>query len=482
MEARKGRQTPTISVVMPYKTTKGQEAVELYNQSTKKALPWQELLLNDIMGIDENGQWVHQKFGLEIPRRNGKNEVIVQREFWGLVHGEKICHTAHRVKTSSQAWERLYHVLADAGYVELGRRKKDEEIPEKAYKKTAQVGMEKIEVIGGGSISFRTRTEAGGLGEGFDLLVIDEAQEYTSGQSNTLKYTVSASKNPQTILIGTPPTLISVGTVFKNLRSDCFAGKAFETGWAEWSVYNKPDDLKDVDMWYEVNPSLGYHLRERALYSELDDGDELDFIIQRLGFWFSYDIKTLFSKAEWESLKYDHLDTLRACLKGKLFVGIKYLDETVSLSIAVRTKGGRIFVEAIDCRSIRDGNGWILAFLQSADVAKVIVDGKGRQQILADDMKIAKIKLTPVLPKVNDVIVANAAFEQAISERTITHACQPSLVQAVTNCRKRNIGSAGGFGFESTIEGVDMSLIESVSLAHWLCSTTKEKTKKRISY
>lgn len=481
MEARYGRQTPTTSIVMSYQSTKGQEAVDLYNTSNKTALPWQELLLSDIMGVTEDGLWAHQKFGLEMPRRNGKNEVITQREFWGLKNGEKICHTAHRVTTSHQAWDRLVHVMADAGYVELGRKKNQEDIPEKAYKITRQVGMETIEVPNGGSIVFRTRTESGGLGEGFDLLIIDEAQEYTTGQENALKFTVSASPNPQTILTGTPPTLTSAGTVFAKLRSTCFAGSAYETGWAEWSVDEVPKNIKDVDMWYEVNPSLGYHLKERVIRSELGD-DELDFVIQRLGYWYTYDIKTLFSKAEWEALKIDDVNGLRKHLKGKLFAGIKYLDDTVSLSIAVKTKDGKVFVESIGCRPVRDGNTWIISFLENADVYKIIIDGKGRQEILANELKEAKIKTPVMLPKVNDVIVANACFEQAIAEATVTHAGQPSLIQSVTNCKKRNIGSNGGFGFVATIEGIDMSLIESVSLAHWLCATTKIKVRQKISY
>ena len=72
-----------------------------------------------------------------------------------------------------------------------------------------QYGLEHIEISGGGIIDFRTRTNNGGLGEGFDLLVIDEAQEYTSKQESALLYTVSASKNPQTIMVGTPPTVTS---------------------------------------------------------------------------------------------------------------------------------------------------------------------------------------------------------------------------------------------------------------------------------
>lgn len=47
-EPRKGRQTPTQSVVLPYFVTKGQEAVDLYNRSGRTAQEWQELLLSDI--------------------------------------------------------------------------------------------------------------------------------------------------------------------------------------------------------------------------------------------------------------------------------------------------------------------------------------------------------------------------------------------------------------------------------------------------
>ena len=56
---------------------------------------------------------------------------------------------------------------------------------------TRQYGLEKIEMIeGGGLASFRTRTSKGGLGEGYDLLIIDEAQEYQNDQETTLKYVV----------------------------------------------------------------------------------------------------------------------------------------------------------------------------------------------------------------------------------------------------------------------------------------------------
>lgn len=475
---RMGRQTPTQSLILPYRETKGMEAVELYNESGRSSYEWQELLACDLMAVNEDGLWVHQKFGYSVPRRNGKNEVVAMRELWGLVHGEQICHTAHRTTTSRSAWQRLCKILTDAGYVELDRRTKDD-VPEKSFHSTKANGLECIELTGGGTIVFRTRTANGGLGEGFDLLVIDEAQEYTTDQESALIYTVSDSHNPQTIFCGTPPTMTSAGTVFPKMRTDALAGGTYDTGWAEWGVEKKPQDIRNVELWYETNPSMGWHLDERKVRSEIR-GDELDFIIQRLGFWFQYSLKSAVSAAEWSELQCSQLPELR----GKLFAGVKYGHDGahVALSIAVKTAEGQIFVEAIDCRDVRSGNEWLLEFLARADIAKTVVDGANGQKNLVDAMQERRIKPPAVLPTVKELISANQLFETALTAGEICHMGQPSLVQAVTNCEHRSIGSGGGFGYRSIVDGVEIALMESMVLAYWACATTKEKRKQRISY
>lgn len=477
--ARMGRQIPTQSLVLPYTTTFGQEAVDLYNQSDKrKSIEWQELLCADIMAVNDDGLWVHMKFGYSLPRRNGKNEVIVMREMWGLENSETILHTAHKTTTSHTAWERLCKVLNEAGYIELGRKKKDEKPPEKSYRTTKQYGLESITLTNGGTINFRTRTDNGGLGEGYDLLVIDEAQEYTPEQESTLIYTVSASKNPQTILCGTPPTMVSVGTVFTDLRDQALTGETEDTGWAEWGVVSEPEDIKDVEAWYECNPSLGTILTERTIRSEIR-GDKLDFVIQRLGYWFKYSLKSAISKGEWDLLSVPDVPKLT----GKLSVGIKFgKDNTnVSMSIAVRTTDNKIFVESIDCRNIRDGNAWMLAFLMEADIDEVVIDGINGQQELENEMKDVKLK-KPILPTVKEIISANALFMQAIASQTICHCNQESLMQSVTNCEKRAIGTNGGYGYRSLKDEIDITLLDSVALALWSCSRKKEKKKQQARY
>lgn len=111
-----GRQTPTQSVTLPYGQTDGPQAVALYEQTGRASMPWQQLLIYDMLARDAEGLWVHPKFGYSVPRRNGKNEVVTMREMYGLKNGETILHTAHRTTTSHAAWERLCSLL-DKGVV-----------------------------------------------------------------------------------------------------------------------------------------------------------------------------------------------------------------------------------------------------------------------------------------------------------------------------------------------------------------------------
>lgn len=458
-EVRRGRQTPTQSVVLPYTQTKGLEAAELYASTGRTAQEWQELLLCDILAYNDDGLWTHTKFGYSVPRRNGKNEIVSIREMWGLAAGEHILHTAHRTTTTHSAWERLLDLLEKAGI--------DVVSSYRAY------GKEHIEIAGGGKVEFRTRTSKGGLGEGFDLLIIDEAQEYQDDQESALKYVVTDSRNPQTIFCGTPPTPVSSGTVFTKLRQAALFGETLNTGWAEWSV-EEMSNPRDRELWYETNPSLGTIFTERSVTDEI--GDPIDFNIQRLGLWIRYNQKSAISRVEWNELKVSSLPKF----EGKLFVGIKYGHdgENVAVSVAVRTADKKIFVESIDCRPVRAGTSWIISLLSAMETGQVVIDGANGQALLAGEMKEARLH-KPVLPVVKDVIAANAAFEQGLASREICHAGQPALTQSVSNCEKRAIGSNGGFGYRSLKEGVEIALLDSVILAYWACSKSKGKEKRK---
>ena len=463
MKSKLGNQIPTSSYILPYKKTYGKDAIDLYNSTGRTAQKWQEDIIKNILAYNQDDLFIHTKYGYSVPRRNGKNEIVSIREMWGLKNGERILHTAHRTSTSHVAWERLLELLEKAGMEVTS-----------SYRAS---GKECIEVSDGGRIEFRTRTSKSGLGEGFDLLIIDEAQEYQDDQESALKYVVSDALNPQTIFCGTPPTPSSSGTVFMKFRDTVLQGKGVNSGWCEWGV-DKEQNPNDKEYWYLTNPSLGSILTERKIQDEIGN-DNLDFNLQRLGYWVKYSLKSEISKIDWLNLEIRK----KPKFTGKLFVGIKYGQDgtNVAMSVAVKTDDNKVFVETIGCESIRDGDAWIIDFLKNADVEKVVVDGASKQKILSAEMKENKLKL-PILPTVKEVIMANSMFEQSLYSDSIRHNNQQSLTDVVTNCEKRAIGSNGGFGYKSLRPEHEIAIMDSVILAHWACSTHKERKKQIISY
>ena len=428
---RVGKQEPTVSVILPYKDTKGPEAIELYNKSEKDALEWQ---------------------------------MALARCVWGLKNGERILYTAHRASTAHSIWDRLGRLCAkcDINITSSFRAFGKEHL----YTEDS-------------AIEFRTRTSTGGLGEGYDTLIIDEAQEYTPEQETALKYVVTDSANPQTIMFGTPPTAISAGTVFPNFRKNVLHNDSYSSGWAEWSV-PEMSDVNDVDLWYETNPSLGTVLKERTIRSEIGD-DKTDFNIQRLGLWIKYNQKSAISRNEWDALQTEKLPQMR----GHLFAGIKFGSDgaNVALAVAVRTSEGKIFCEVVGCKPIRDGINWIVCFLRDADISKAVVDGKNGVDVLIDAMKDAGLKRrAPEQVTVAQVIKANSLFDMAMENGTFQHMHQSAVTQVVTNCERRKIGANGGLGYQSSLDGADIALLDSMILAHWICSETKAEKKTQKVY
>lgn len=457
------RQKPTKSFILPYRKSKGEQAVKLYAMTGRSAQKWQALLLKDMMAQTAQGLWVHSTFGYTVPRRNGKTEDVYMREIYGLLKGEQILHTAHLVQTAHASYEATKKLIINI----LGKEYIAHDFKTR--------GMEHIMLATGGKIEYRTRTNTGALGEGFDLLVIDEAQEFTNDQATALKYVISASKNPQKILLGTPPTSVSAGTEFVNLRKRVFAGETADTGWAEWGI-EKPVDIHDRKYWYQTNPSLGTLLTERAVLAEIGD-DETDFMIQRLGMWYENNLKSAISEAEWAELAVKKAKPI-----GRLHVGIKYgIDGTnVAMSVAAKTKD-KIFVSAIDCRPTREGNDWIVNFLKNAEIDDVVADGTSAQ-LLQDKLDEEKAGVELIRPTVREYCMAGAVFEQALESKTIEHEAQPSVDEVTAHCAKRLIGKQGGWGYKSLDEEHEIALLDSIVLAHWLCLNEKPKKAMKVWY
>lgn len=205
-----GSQEPRLRVEPIRNATEGDLAAMLMNAYAQPLDPWQRLVVDCWLGLDEHGANATVSAGLSGPRQNGKNVCLEARELFGMaVRGERILHTAHQVRTSKKSFRRLAAVFTDRRYPELM-----DMVRQIRYTN----GEESIELENGGSIEYSARSRQAARGfDGISLVVFDEAQELTDDQMEAIMATLSASATGQRQIIytGTPPYPGCPGEVFQ---------------------------------------------------------------------------------------------------------------------------------------------------------------------------------------------------------------------------------------------------------------------------
>jgi hypothetical protein len=137
------------------------------------------------------------------------------------------------------------------------------------------------------------------------------------------------------------------------------------------------------------------------------------------------------------------------------------------VAVCLLPESGTPYVEVVAVRRVTGGTTWFCDFLmdvwESADA--IVIDGKGYAQTVNDKLIDAGVDEDVVQrPSVNDVIADYSGFADAVSEHAVHHAGQAGLTEAAVGCVKRRIGTAGGFGFDSS-GNADATLVDACALA-----------------
>lgn len=432
-------------------------------------LEWQDGIMVGWLGRNAFGRWSAPTCGGTLPRQNGKSLGLVEsRANYGMVAlGEKVLYTSHLQKTSTETFEDMASFFDTRAF-----RKYLKAI------KTA-LGREEIRFKNGGRIKFLARTRNGGRGQHGDLLIFDEALELDEESQSSFLPAISASQNPQTIYISTPPTAKSVGSVLRNIRERALSGDSEKTAWFEWGV-DEIGDVSDRNRWYETNPSLGVLIQESTVESEFEQMDEDTFARERLGWWSKVETKAItpvISKSDWDACAIDN--PMRS---GTVVYAVKFSADGSTGAIAAchKSEGRDPFVYVVDSKSMGHGVSWIVNKLApvAKDAAQIIVDGRSHDRVTIDRLKESGVRQKVFMEP--DIIAACSSLLDAVQGRRITHYAQPALDLSATRTERRKIGAQGGWGFESNeAEGVDATLIEACALAYWGAMNTKRKPGRR---
>ena len=461
-----GSQEPSERIAPEYRSTDGPDAVRVLRAGGTVLDPWQSDILDDWMGRTVSGKWAAPTAGGSVPRQNGKSLLVQGRAEAGmLLLNETVIYTAHLQKTATETFEEMRTFFESRTL-----RRHVAEI------KTA-LGREQIILKSGARIKFLARTRNGGRGQHGDLLIFDEAQELDETAQGSFIPAISASLNPQTIYVGTPPGPDAVGTVFRALRKRALGGETRKAAWFEFSV-PEIGNVKNPARWAATNPALGRRIQYSTIEGEAEQLDPDTFARERLGWWSPVATETLdyaIDRKAWDACASEAEKP-----DGKTAYGVKFAADgsAVCLCGAVIPKDGPARVSLIEQQPTGRGLAWLVDWLNERyDRAScVVIDGRNGVDVLVERIRPTwKAKSAVLRPSARDVIASVGLITTAINEHSLTwYKPQQALNESAITSTKRPI--SGGYGF-----GGDNSLpLEACALALWGAKTCKRDPTRKM--
>lgn len=460
-----GSQEPSVRIAPSYQASDGYDAEKILSIGGVILDPWQKEVLDDWMGRAPSGRWSASTCGGSVPRQNGKSLLVQGRAAAGmLMFNEQVIYTAHLQKTATETFDEM------RDFFESPKIKKYV-----ADIKTA-LGREQIILKSGARIKFLARTRNGGRGQHGDLLIIDEAQEIDENQQASFIPAISASLNPQTIYVGTPPDPTAVGTVFRDIRKKALQKETTSTAWFEFSV-KEIGNINDRSRWAAANPALGRRILLSTIESECEQMDPDTFARERLGWWSSDEHKQDYAinRNKWEACKSDEMKP-----EGKTAYGVKFSPDgsAVCLAGAVIPKEGKARISLISMKPTGEGLRWLAEWLNERykKASCVVIDGRNGVDVLVEMIKDTwKFKNSVIRPRLTDLLASVSMLTNAVNEGEVTwYEKQLALNESAITSVKRPIGGGWGFG------GDDSLPIEACALALWGARESKRDPNRKM--
>lgn len=382
-----------------------------------------------------------------------------------LLFNETVIYTAHLQKTATETFEEMRtffeHPKINRYVAEI---------------KTA-LGREQINLKSGAKIKFIARTRNGGRGQHGDLLIFDEAQELDETAQGSFIPAISASLNPQTVYVGTPPSPDVTATVFRNLRDKALAKKTKKVSWFEFSV-KEIGDISDPSRWAATNPALGRRIQLSTIESESEQLAPDTFARERLGWWTPVSTEKIDYALDHKAWKKCASPEMKP--EGKTAYGVKFSADGASVCLcgAVIPQKGKARISLIQLRPTGDGIRWLADWLNERynKASCVVIDGRNGSDVLCDRLQdVWRLKGSVIRASTKNVIAAVSTLTTAVNENTLTWFDQQTMLdESAMQVTKRPFSGGYGFGGENCLP------IEACALALWGAQTSKRDPNRKM--
>ena len=132
-----------------------------------------------------------------------------------------------------------------------------------------------------------------------------------------------------------------------------------------------------------------------------------------------------------------------------------------------------------------EGTQWLVDFLieRRGEFAQVAIDGRAGAGYLVNALRAEGLGKAQILaPSVEQAVTAHSMLDRAVTQGEMTHSGQSELDFQAEGAIRRKIGMAGGFGWDTEIEGETVALLDAVTLAHYAAKTTKRNPARRQAF
>lgn len=429
----------------------GDEAIEWCRAHRMGLDPEQEFMLRSMLGLSAAGLWQSFEFGLSAPRQNGKGEVLMARELFGLfVLGERfIVHSAHEFKTSVRHFKRIEEVIRRNDDL-LARMKRSPVGQQRIVGFLYSHGDESVELQDGSKIEFRTRTKSGLKGvDDVALLVLDEAQILSEWAHGTMVPTLRASTaehGPQLVYAGNAPDKEKDdhAIVWTRVRERGLELDDDSLVYHEYSLdFDSPDEVpedvaKDPVTWRKVNWAMVRgRIQEAHMQKEARALGWRQFVTELLNVG-DYPDTELVGNQEISDAAWADCEDVESVLQDPVCVMFEVSPSRRStISAAGFNATGKKHVEVINDK---EGTAWLperLAELCSKwDVTEILCDGFGPANMVADRVE-EQTGLKVRRLKTGEFVDACGMFAAEVEERTLVHIGQDQLTTSVRGARTR---------------------------------------------
>lgn len=463
-----------------FSTAHADNALEFAAGYNFQADPWQAVVVQSWLRTNKDGSWCASTWGVSVPRQNGKNGSLEIVELYCMVAlGLKILHTSHLLSSARKAFKRLMQFFGtkvndpNAKFPELNALVVE-------IRKTN--GQEAIELNNGGLIELGARTSGAGRGSSFDILVVDEGQEFEEDEQEALEPTTSAAPggDPVVIYMGTPPKDLSErGEPFVRVRNAAITGADKRSAWVEHSAPGDIDGMDEATMraftadrnnWTCANPALGGRIKLRTVQGEQNRYSPRSFCRERLNMWPtpSKAGKPAFTEKKWDDLGIPDPDPEWPL--AAFGVDMNLERTKVSIGTASFSDAG-LHLELAAYTAFNEAG-------TSALVAWLWERCKRRIPVVIDMYSPAKDVLEVALKKrgMKVFILGSSEFTQACAllhravetEKSITHYGQEHLDDSVKHTTKEPIKNhPASFKWNRTSLDAELAPVMSITCSHY---------------